>query len=75
MKRSVPKLATIPDVLLKSVSLTRASYRRLGNSGLRVSNPILGGAHLGSASWLPWVLEEEKVRLSQLWSIHNVFKR
>ncbi|TRX91229.1 hypothetical protein FHL15_007834 [Xylaria flabelliformis] len=60
MKSSISQLATVPDALRQSVSLTRASYRRLGNSGLRVSNPILGGAHLGSSRWLPWVLEEEK---------------
>ncbi|KAI0123590.1 NADP-dependent oxidoreductase domain-containing protein [Xylariales sp. AK1849] len=59
MKSSIPKLSTVPAVLRESVSLTRASYRRLGSSGLRVSNPILGGAHLGSSRWLPWVLEEE----------------
>lgn len=63
MKSSVPKLATVPDVLRESVSLTRTAYRRLGNSGLRVSNPILGGAHLGSSRWLPWVLEEDKASI------------
>ncbi|KAI9903495.1 hypothetical protein N3K66_000024 [Trichothecium roseum] len=58
--KSSTQLASVPDVLLDSVSKTRATYHRLGNSGLRVSNPILGGAHLGSSRWLPWVLEEEE---------------
>jgi hypothetical protein len=30
---------------------------------LRVSNPIFGGLQIGSSRWLPWVLEEEQVRL------------
>ncbi|KAI3333059.1 Aldo/keto reductase [Ustulina deusta] len=60
MKSTISQFATVPDVLQRSVSLSRASYRRLGNSGLRVSNPILGGAHLGSSRWLPWALEEDQ---------------
>ncbi|KAI1353207.1 Aldo/keto reductase [Xylaria sp. FL0043] len=60
MKSTISQFATIPDALRRSVSLSRAAYRRLGNSGLRVSNPILGGAHLGSSKWLPWALEEDQ---------------
>ncbi|KAI0527996.1 NADP-dependent oxidoreductase domain-containing protein [Xylaria bambusicola] len=60
MKATISQFATVPDALRRSVSLSRACYRRLGNSGLRVSNPILGGAHLGSSRWLPWALEEEQ---------------
>lgn len=49
-----------------SVSRTKATYRNLGNSGLRVSNPILGGLHLGSPKWFPWVLNEEQVDTIQI---------
>ncbi|KAJ7638184.1 Aldo/keto reductase [Roridomyces roridus] len=36
------------------------SYRQVGNSGLRVSFPILGGMSLGSPKWNPWILPEDK---------------
>ncbi|KAJ3805270.1 NADP-dependent oxidoreductase domain-containing protein [Lentinula aff. lateritia] len=35
-------------------------YRQLGNSGLRVSVPIVGAMSYGSPEWLPWVLDEEQ---------------
>ena len=35
-------------------------YRKLGDSGLRVSVPILGGASIGSSTWLGHVLDEDK---------------
>ncbi|KZT58408.1 Aldo/keto reductase [Calocera cornea HHB12733] len=35
-------------------------YRRLGNSGLRVSVPILGAMSFGSKKQLDWVIEEEE---------------
>ncbi|KAK9383358.1 Aldo/keto reductase [Kockiozyma suomiensis] len=37
----------------------KAVYRKLGNSGLRVSVPILGCMSFGEKVWQPWVLEEE----------------
>lgn len=39
-------------------NLPKATYRQLGQSGLRVSNPILGAMSIGDARWQPWVLEE-----------------
>lgn len=60
-KTAIQKLVAVPEALRVSISHTRASYRQLGKSGLRVSNPILGGMHLGSSKWLPWVLDESKV--------------
>ncbi|TFK63829.1 Aldo/keto reductase [Pluteus cervinus] len=40
---------------------TQVEYRRLGKTGLRVSNPMLGGMSFGSVEWSgPWMLEEEK---------------
>lgn len=66
-------LAKVPQCLTESITRSKAQYRRLGNSGLRVSNPILGGLTLGSSRWLPWVLGEDKViiSLSPLLAIYN----
>lgn len=63
-KVSLEKLLRIPPSLTQSISQTKVDYLNLGHSGLRVSRPILGGLHLGSRKWLPWVLDEEKVRIS-----------
>lgn len=68
-KTALQKLVAVPDALQASIARTRVSYRQLGRSGLRVSNPILGGMHLGSSAWLPWVLDESKVRLHLLFFI------
>jgi hypothetical protein len=57
-------LTKVPRCLGESITRSKAEYRRLGNSGLRVSNPILGGLTLGSSLWLPWVLDEDKVSIS-----------
>lgn len=45
------------DQLLKE---SKAEYRQLGKSGLRVSVPILGAMSIGSKKWMPWVLEEDE---------------
>lgn len=52
------------EALLKSVQDTKATYRQLGNSGLRVSVPIFGCMSFGDPQWQPWVIDEEAVRLS-----------
>lgn len=62
-KLSIGKLASVPEALKDSISRTKVEYRRLGKSGLRVSNPILGGLHIGDSRWFPWVLDESKVSL------------
>lgn len=62
VKTAVQKLTAVPEALRASIAQTKAGYRQLGGSGLRVSNPILGGMHVGSSEWLPWVLDEPKVR-------------
>ncbi|KAK6819357.1 Candidapepsin-2 [Apiospora arundinis] len=54
------KFAAVPKSLQRSVADTRVEYRWLGKSGLRVSNPILGGLQVGSPDWLPWVIGEDK---------------
>jgi len=52
----------MPELLKRSLEGSKAEYRRLGRSGLKVSVPILGALSFGSAKWMDWVLEEEKVR-------------
>ena len=60
-KSSAAKFIAIPEALKKSIQATRVEYRQLGKSGLRVSNPILGGLQIGSSAWFPWVLNEDEV--------------
>ncbi|EMD01002.1 hypothetical protein BAUCODRAFT_60820 [Baudoinia panamericana UAMH 10762] len=48
------------DPVIRSINETKAGYKRLGNSGLRVSVPILGAMSFGSKEWQPWVIEEEE---------------
>jgi len=42
------------------MSSQQVEYRRLGNSGLRVSVPILGAMSFGSKKQMDWVIEEEE---------------
>lgn len=51
----------MPERFKRSMESTKAEYRQLGKSGLKVSVPILGAMSFGSQSWQPWVLEEDKV--------------
>jgi len=41
-------------------NLPQVEYRRLGNTGLRVSVPILGAMSFGSLKQMDWVIEEEE---------------
>jgi len=43
----------------KLLNESKAEYRQLGKSGLRVSVPILGAMSIGDPSWQPWVIGEE----------------
>ncbi|KAK3672550.1 hypothetical protein LTR78_007601 [Recurvomyces mirabilis] len=47
------------DPVIKSINETKAEYRRLGKSGLRVSMPIFGTMSFGDPAWQPWVINEE----------------
>jgi aryl-alcohol dehydrogenase-like predicted oxidoreductase len=47
------------DPVLEKIENTKAVYRRLGKSGLRVSVPILGAMSFGDPAWQPWILDEE----------------
>jgi hypothetical protein len=62
-KYTLENLARVPKTLEDSVRRTRAEIRQLGKSGLRISNPILGGAHIGNSRWLPWTLNRDQVRI------------
>ncbi|KAF1950136.1 aldo-keto reductase-like protein [Byssothecium circinans] len=50
-------MPTDVQALLKD---SKAEYRQLGKSGLRVSVPILGAMSIGSKEWQEWVIEEEE---------------
>ncbi|RYP33088.1 hypothetical protein DL767_004873 [Monosporascus sp. MG133] len=50
----------VPKSLSESIAATKAEYRKVGDSGLRVSNPIMGTLGFGDRRWLPWCLEEEE---------------
>ena len=51
----------VPKSLSQSIASTKAVYKKVGDSGRRVSNPILGTLGFGDSSWLPWCIEEEEV--------------
>lgn len=51
----------LPRFLEDSLNDTKTEYRRLGNSGLKVSVPIFGSMSFGVTSWLPWLIDEGKV--------------
>lgn len=50
-------MTTDVHALLKE---SKAEYRQLGKSGLKVSVPILGAMSIGDKKWQPWVIEEEE---------------
>jgi len=50
----------MPQSLKESLEHSKAEYKSLGKSGLRVSIPILGAMSFGHPAWMPWVLDEEK---------------
>lgn len=50
----------MPLSLKESLEHSKAEYKSLGKSGLRVSVPILGAMSFGHPAWVPWVLDEEK---------------
>ncbi|KAI9721565.1 MAG: hypothetical protein M1812_002327 [Candelaria pacifica] len=50
----------IPQKLKQSLEASKTEYKRLGQSGLKVSVPILGAMSFGNSQWQDWVLDEEK---------------
>jgi hypothetical protein len=57
-------MSNAPQSLQQSLDDTRAGYRTLGNSGLRVSVPIFGAMSIGDQRSMPWTINEEDVSLS-----------
>jgi hypothetical protein len=51
----------MPKLLKESIENSKAEYVNLGQSGLRISIPILGAMSIGHPEWAPWVVDEEKV--------------
>ncbi|KAK2732647.1 hypothetical protein FQN55_004049 [Onygenales sp. PD_40] len=49
-----------PPSLRTSLANTKAHYKKLGKSGLRVSVPIFGTMSFGSSEWASWVIDEDK---------------
>lgn len=49
-----------------SLPLTDKSFKRLGNSGLKVSSIIVGCMSFGSSNWAPWVIGDEDRALELL---------
>jgi len=50
----------LPQGLQKSLDSTKVDYRRLGNSGLKVSVPIFGCMSFGDSNAIGWVLNEDE---------------
>ncbi|KAI0393890.1 aldo/keto reductase [Xylariaceae sp. FL0594] len=50
----------IPASLKESLDHTKVEYRRLGNSGLRISVPIFGAMSIGDTKALEWVVNEDE---------------
>ncbi|KAF2092627.1 Aldo/keto reductase [Rhizodiscina lignyota] len=50
----------LPAALQASFDETKVSYAQLGESGLRVSVPVLGAMSLGSKQWADWVIDEKE---------------
>ncbi|MCJ1303142.1 hypothetical protein MMC08_005949 [Hypocenomyce scalaris] len=53
-------MGDMPEALRESLEHSKAEYKQLGKSGLRVSIPILGAMSIGHQDWAPWVLGEEE---------------
>ena len=53
--------AEVPPLLKASIDATKATYKQLGKSGLRVSVPVFGAMSFGTSKWGAWVIDEDKV--------------
>ncbi|KAL2128205.1 hypothetical protein VTI74DRAFT_9517 [Chaetomium olivicolor] len=53
-------LPQVTPLLKASVENSKCAYRRLGNSGLKVSVPIFGCMSFGDSKNLDWAIEEEE---------------
>jgi hypothetical protein len=53
-------MAPLPEGVAESLAETKVDYRLVGNSGLRVSVPIVGCMSIGNPEWANWVIGVEK---------------
>lgn len=53
-------MASLPVGVAKSLAETKVDYRLLGNSGLRVSVPIVGCMSIGNPEWASWVIGPDR---------------
>lgn len=53
-------MAGLPPSVKASIEATKAVYKQLGKSGLRVSVPILGAMSFGDPEWQDWIIGEDK---------------
>lgn len=53
-------MAPLPAGVAESLSETKVDYKRVGNSGLQVSVPIVGCMSIGNPEWADWVIGPEK---------------
>lgn len=53
-------MAPLPEGVAKSLEETKVDYKLVGNSGLRVSAPIIGCMSIGNPEWASWVAGPEK---------------
>jgi hypothetical protein len=53
-------MANLPPSVAQSLAATKVDYHLLGNSGLRVSIPIVGCMSIGNPEWADWVIGPEK---------------
>ncbi|KAI1393787.1 aldo/keto reductase [Hypoxylon trugodes] len=50
----------LPESLKASVEGTKVEYRKLGNSGLKISVPVFGCMSFGDSKALSWAIDEEQ---------------
>lgn len=65
-------MSNVRPSLQQSLHETKAEYRTLGKSGLRVSVPIFGAMSIGDQRSMPWTINEEDVRLATALLIHKL---
>lgn len=53
-------MSPLPPTVQRSIANTKVDYRILGESGLRVSVPIVGCMSIGNPEWADWVIGPER---------------
>ncbi|KAI9845347.1 MAG: hypothetical protein M1837_004969 [Sclerophora amabilis] len=65
-----------PESLKKSLEASKAEYKQLGKSGLKISVPILGAMGMGTPEWWDWSLPILKAAYDKglnTWDTANVY--